>query len=192
MDMGWTWTSKRQGMKIVDFFKQEFGGNNFEVLDCAVVDMTTAYIALRVPTGEVVAYVASIGYNSHDYYNFGYNDYGESSGPFKSRCPERILDLLTDFPEYWSQGSKESAQRWRTRCREHIARRKAQPRLSKGMIIKTRAPIEFGRGGWKLDTFKVEDGRRRIFTVPGDVSGMRYQVRRNTLLDVGFDVLQSA
>ena len=60
-------------------------------------------------------------------------------GPYYYDCPERILDLLTP-------PTSESASEWRAKCREAIERRKARPRISKGMTIEFTHPLHFTDG----------------------------------------------
>jgi hypothetical protein len=52
----------------------------------------------------------------------------ETMGPVESRCPERILDLLTPT-------DSEYANEWRARCRAFHAASKARPKIKVGMKL---------------------------------------------------------
>jgi hypothetical protein len=190
--MGATWTHKPKGVSIKEFFSREWNGNDFEVIDCAVVHMTTAYIAMKhKPSDTVFAYVAFLMYNPRDYFNFGYRDHAECTIPWKKECPERIMALLTeDFPPHWGEENRKNAIEWRNSCRANLERRAEMPPLSRGMVIKTRELVDFRAYG-KYDTFEVHNARRLIFTLPGNGS-QKYQIRRRTLRDIGFDVQHKA
>ena len=49
---------------------------------------------------------------------FGYKDMDEGAGPVIARCPERILDLLTETDSKWALA-------WRQRCRSTRSRVRA-------------------------------------------------------------------
>jgi len=148
--MGWTWTYKKAGESVFDFFSSRW--NNEEkredgsvilrkVLDCAVVRLKTAYLAYEIISlnrREVVACVCLLGY-SKDYYNFGFKEMDESMGPFNYDCPERILNLLTPT-------SNELAKKWRDQCREMIERKKSAPKLHIGDVLEFVEPVRFTNG----------------------------------------------
>jgi hypothetical protein len=79
-------------------------------------------------------------------------------GPFQYDCPERILKLLTPT-------SNEYAQNWRNKCWENIKRKKARPKLTKGLRIRFAEPIKFNIFGSQQE-FVVIDARRGIFESP--------------------------
>ena len=56
--MGWSSTNKPRGMTIKQFFSQEFNSTNGnKIIDCAVVNRNTAYIAYKLKNGDVVGIV---------------------------------------------------------------------------------------------------------------------------------------
>lgn len=70
--------------------------------------------------------------NRKDYFNFRYKEMSESSGPYESKCPKGILDLLTDTDD-------EFAKAWRERCYEYLKSKSNHPALGKlpiGTVIK--------------------------------------------------------
>ncbi|NHM25946.1 hypothetical protein G7K71_02755 [Desulfofundulus sp. TPOSR] len=189
--MGWTFTQKYHGESIKEFFKKEFDyrrddGRYGRVIDCAVVNLSTAYIAYEMGDGtgkrEVTAIVCLLRFvpNAPDGCNFGYKDMTENMHPYYYDCPERILKLLTPT-------DNESALRWREKCWENIRTRKARPRLVKGAVIEFTEPITF-RSGRQERTFRVIDPRRLVF----ESGGMRFKLRRSTLREREWKLVQGA
>ncbi|AEG14533.1 hypothetical protein Desku_0934 [Desulfofundulus kuznetsovii DSM 6115] len=185
--MGWTCTNKPKGMSIREFFEREFNytrddGRYGKILDCAVVNLRTAYIAYEIGDvqgkREVTAIVCALSFSPNSYYNFCYKDMSESMGPYYYDCPERILKMLTPTDHEW-------AREWREKCWERIRAKKTRPKLKRGMIIKFADSIVF-KSRRQEDTFRVEDPRRLIFS---DRWGKRYKLRRDTL-DWEFQVLE--
>lgn len=150
--MGWVYTTKRRGETVREFFEREFAGT---IVDCAVVNMRTAYIAYT-PRGmdAVVGIICLLDYRPNEALNFGYKDMDEDMGPYEAECPERILKLLTPT-------SHPAALRWRERCRANLKARAAKPKLVDGCTVKFARPIEFADGVWR-DTFRVEKQGRRV------------------------------
>ncbi len=188
--MGWTYTQKHPGESVKDFFKREFNyekedGRYGKIIDCAVVNLRTAYIAYEINTGdkkEVVALVCLLHFvpNARDGYNFGYKDMDETCGPNECDCPERILKLLTPT-------DNEYAVRWREKCWENLRNRKARPRLSKGAVIEFARPIVFN-SGWEESVFTVVDPHKLIF----ESGGVKCKLRRSTLRYNEWKLVQSA
>ena len=160
--MGWTFTHKPRGQSIEGFFKEEFAWKDHPgagVIDCVVVKFRTAYLAVRLPSGRVIAVVCLLQYRPGDYYNFGYKDIDETMGPGPAECPERILKLLTPLEEH-----EKYAREWRERCWARINARRTRPKLTDGCVIKLKHPVKFANGD-ELDTFRVHVcGRRVRFT----------------------------
>jgi len=190
--MGWVYTYKEPGKKVIDFFRKEFDfqredGHYGKVLDCAVVNMNTAYIAYEVGDAQgnrkVFAYVCLLHFvpNARDGYNFGYKDMDETMGPNECDCPERILKLLTPT-------DNEYAKKWRERCWENIRKRKTRPKLEKGMMIEFNYPLSFS-DGWEGSVFSVVDPRRLVFAAE---YGGRYRIRRSTIQRGEWKVVQPA
>lgn len=121
--MGWTYSHKPRGMKVKDFFAEEF---NFDsdratgkVLDCKVVKLRTAYLAFETVTKEdgkrtVFALVCLLHFAPRSYHNFGYKDMDEGMGPHRYDCPASILSMLTPPMNEW-------ARQWRGMCRARKA-----------------------------------------------------------------------
>lgn len=115
--MGWWWIHKPEGTKVIDFLKEEFNNDKIEIIDGSVVKFTTAYLACKIKeTGQVFALVCQLGYNRHDYFNFGYKDVDESGGPIYYECPKRILKLLTE------PAINDYAREWREKCWSRFSR----------------------------------------------------------------------
>lgn len=187
--MGWMYTYKEPGVPVIDFFRKQFDfqredGHYGKVLDCAVVNMNTAYIAYEIGDAqgnrEVIAYVCLLHYTPSYYDNFGYKDMDETMGPYQYDCPERILKLLTPT-------DNEYALQWREKCWENIRKRKAQPRLKKGMMIEFAKPIAFNNGV-EESVFTVVDPRRLIF----QNRYMKFKLHRSTLRYNEWKVIQTA
>jgi hypothetical protein len=165
--MGWTYVYKPKNKSIREFFEERFNyednGKYGKVLDCAVVNLKTAYIAYEIGDTqgkrEVIAVVCALNFAPNSYYNFGYKDMDETMGPYLYDCPERILKLLTPTEHEW-------AKEWREKCWERIRAKKARPRLKKGMVIKFADSIVF-RSGKEEDTFRVVDPRKLTFESAG-------------------------
>ncbi len=159
--MGWTFTHKSKHQSVLDFFRERWNNDKCEVLDCAVVQRLTAYMAIRntMPDGSkyVFAAVCLLAYRPRDEFNFGFKDMDESMEPFSYDCPERILKLLTELP-YFS----EHAKAWRAACWANLERRKAAPKLACGIMIKTAEPVKFN-SGISESFFTCQEPRRLIF-----------------------------
>lgn len=124
--MGWTTLHKPSYMSVKDFFRNEFFHDNEvssgKIIDDAIVSFNTYYAAyehINKDTNErnVTALVVLIDYRGDNQYNFGYKDMSEDCGPFYTKCPERILDKLTE-------SVNEYANSWRVACREYHRKRK--------------------------------------------------------------------
>lgn len=130
------------------------------VLDSAIVAAREYYAAVEhtFPDGtrEVWCAVFMLQFvpMAQDGMTFGYKDMDETCGPVIARCPERILDLLTDT-------QSEYAKAWRQRCREYHARRKACPKLQPGMRLRVTNENVPTIGGVPVREVKVLDGGRK-------------------------------
>ncbi|MEW5934772.1 MAG: hypothetical protein AB1816_14450 [Bacillota bacterium] len=189
--MGWMFVEKVPGQSIREFFTEEMGGRYSDgsvgrVLDCAVVNMTEAYIAYERawPDGrrEVSAIVCLLVFRPRDEFNFGYKDMGEEMHPYYYNCPERILKLLTPT-------DNKNALEWRQKCWENLRARQARPKLRKGMVIRFEEPVRFRNGDVESE-FRVLDPRRLLMT---DRSGWnRYKLRRWLLEEKAWEVVGQA
>lgn len=163
--MGWLYTNKPKGESVKDFFSKQFTFEtdrySSKLLECAVVKMRTAYMAieqvLKVDGARTVfAVVCFLHYAPKDYNNFGYKDMDETMGPYAYDCPEKILKLLTPT-------DNEYARNWREKCWLKINDKKSRPKVKVGDVIKFDTPIQFTNGDL-LDTFQVIDLKRNIFS----------------------------
>lgn len=186
--MGWMYVYKPKTMSIREFFEERFNyseenGRYGKILDCAVVNLRTAYIAYEIGDAqgkrEVIAIVCALDYNPKSDCNFGYKDMDETMGPYLYDCPERILKLLTPTDH-------EYAKKWREKCWENIRKRKDRPMLKKDAVIEFSSPIHF-RGGWKESVFTVIDPRRLIFRSRG---GTMCRIRRSTIQHGDWKIIQ--
>ena len=66
---------------------------------------------------KIFAGVCLTSVDNSDWHNFSYKDMDESVGPFESKCPNSILNLLTET-------KYEYANEWRERCRKYNAKPK--------------------------------------------------------------------
>ncbi len=186
--MGWMFVNKPYNVTTKEFLKKEFtwereDGLYCRVLDCAVVHLCEAYLAIERgdATGpkEVFAVVCLLQYRPNDYYNFGYKDMDEDMHPYHYNCPERILKLLTptDNP---------SAKEWREECWKRLRKRKERPRLQKGKVIQFEEPIPFSSGR-RESTFRIEDPRRLWVS---DRHGWRYKLSRWVIERLPYRILE--
>jgi hypothetical protein len=161
--MGWTFTHKEPGVKVVDFFREEFEydkpteGRSWKVLDCAAYT-SVAYLAMERVEGDkrkVYAEVCLLRYRPRDEYNFGYKDMSEVMRPYRAGCPERILKLLTPT-------DSEGANEWRAECWENIGKAKERAGLKPGTVVEFSEPILF-RNGNSFTIFRAADPKRGIF-----------------------------
>ena len=144
--MGWITTYKPKGEPILGFFQRngvlrwsDDNPNTYRVLDHALVNMSTFYAAVEQvnkATGErrVWAAVVLVRFDNRSTYyrgdhNFGWKDMDESCGPYETKCPERILKLLTPT-------DNEYALSWRKACWANIEKRKARKNLPVGTVLK--------------------------------------------------------
>ena len=166
--MGWTFTNKPKGETIKDFFTKEFTQNGRTgVIDCAVVNRRTAYIAYKPFSGDskVFAIVCVLDYRPRDYYNFGYKDMDESMGPCESECPARILNLLTPTDHPYAKA-------WRERCIANLEKKTSAPKVKVGDTIMFSTPLSF-TSGLKESVFIVTDPRSSVFI---SYSGGRFRI----------------
>jgi hypothetical protein len=140
--MGWTSTYKSKDESMLSFFKKgpfHWSPNSpykYEILDTALVCLSEYYVAVKrtekeTGTSEVFALIFLIKLFKPDNWghNISYKDMDETMGPRCTRCPERILDLLTPTDSVYAND-------WRIACRERIAARKARLKIVEGFKLK--------------------------------------------------------
>ena len=163
--MGWMTMHETRTAK--QFFTDMYANEpNVEIVDIAIKNFRTAYIAVR---NKVKGYVYCQTYLIHrapkSYENFGYKPVSEFCGPNTIDCPKKILDKLTPIEEIakiddLGEKSFEWAKNWREECLKSIETAK---KLSKGVVIKMDEPIEFTSGA-SFQYFK-KDGRKWLAIV---------------------------
>ena len=176
--MGWTFSHRDRGISNKKWFEDQFSFENERikstVLECAST-LNVAYLAVEhIHKGDgerdVHAYVILTRWVRGDWYNFGQKEMSECSGPWRTRCPAKVLDLLTPTDDKY-------ALEWRAKCRDNLAKRKARPRLSEGAVIRLPRKIKFTNGD-KLDTFVVRYPRNLSVT---GLNGLWYGLTREVL-----------
>jgi len=175
--MGWTYTYKPKNESVFEFFQRRFNytkynGSYGKVIDCAVVNLRTAYLAYECYSPEngrvVVAIVCLLDYVPNDPYNFGYKDMEECCGPYEAECPERILRLLTPTESEW-------AQKWRDACWKNLANKKV--RLTRGRKVRSPQPIYFTNGE-SYQVFTVVNAKDKLFrTEDGKIVKIKSKVK---------------
>ena len=168
--MGYLSTSQRNGIKESNFafFSRRFNwcnasDNYGKVIACASF-LTEIYMAYEVQQPgkekEVTALICKIDWvpKSKDGHTFGYKDMSESCGPCQTRCPERILKLLTPTEDKYAQD-------WRKECWDNIQKAKERPRFKPDDIIEFASPIGF-TNGTKYTRFKVEMVHPKLRLIP--------------------------
>lgn len=135
--MGWDFQHRERGTSNADFMAANLG-EGYDMLASATVG-GTFYAAVRRPDGLVEAFVTLTKWVPRDYFNFGKKDMTEAWGPVETRCPDRILDLLSPVellfgvPEYETEttstgtylrgkNSAAWAEHWRLQCRKYNER----------------------------------------------------------------------
>jgi len=147
--MGWT-CMPREGRTVKEILTAACMPH--KVLDMAIVNRSTAYVACELPYG-VAALVFLLRYK-REFYDFCYKDMDESMGPAERDCPERILRLLTAEPVGYAKG-------WREKCWSNVERKK---KILLGKSFKLESPTRFGDGvyrqsfvHYKYNNFKCLD-----------------------------------
>ena len=121
--MGWTYTYKRKGQSIEDFFKERWENDHFKILKCRTYFRRELYMlctAIPKDGGPATNFAAMclIHFCPRDRdYNFGYKDMDQSCGPNYYNCPDEILDAI-------SPTDSENANNWIAACRENNAVKK--------------------------------------------------------------------
>jgi hypothetical protein len=168
--MGYLSTSRRNGIKEsnFDFCSREFNSikasdDYGKVIACASF-LTEIYLAYEVQRpGEekiVTALICKIDWEprNKEGHTFGYKEMSEDCGPCQTRCPERILKLLTPTENKYAQD-------WRNECWENIKKAKERPRFKPGDIIEFATAIGFSNGT-KYTRFKVEKVHPKLRLLP--------------------------
>ena len=159
--MGWTSIHKRSGVSVKEVLEKEFNydhpaeGRSGKVIACSA-NWTTAYLAYEIKSPEkgreVIAIVCHIHHTPRalDGYNFTYKDVSESMGPYQTRCPKTILNLLTPTTEKYALD-------WRKACWDRIEKKANAPKVKEGDWVKFKESLSF-RSGVVTDTLQWVKG----------------------------------
>jgi hypothetical protein len=160
--MGWLFSNNFNPNRRIELDKQFTWASETarcRVLKSAMVG-TTYYAAIEYTieeTGERKVFAAVALTEASRDGGWGYKDMDETVGPYETRCPASILDLL-------SPTDNQYALEWRQRCREYIARKKAAPKPVAGAIVtygghqyRLDCPAPKASLGWHVT--RVSDGR---------------------------------
>jgi len=155
--MGWTSLNKQRGLTTGEWFRKEYQlGENYELLDIAIVHRQEVYMAIKdLRTANVVALIFLVRYG-RGYYNFSYKDMDEFCGPVVYNCPERILNMLTPLTGELDRHGY--AREWRRKCKERIERLKTLPKITNGTVIDIGREVKFTNGS--SQRYFIRDGRR--------------------------------
>lgn len=131
------WMSFKLNKPVKQWFIENWS-ENYEVLDCALVNRSVMYGAiLNRKTGDVFCSVYLTRWDNRG--NFSYKPMTEHVGPVSVDCPERIFKMLTPINESDSGYSKE----WRERVEKY---HNTKNKIKGDVLIKTNAPIKFSNG----------------------------------------------
>ena len=192
--MGWLFRHRPSSESVKAFLQKHINCENehgtMEALDIAIVQRTTAYVALRATLKGKPACVLGGVYllqYARGFNNLGIKELEESVEPFSYDCPERILRILTplDAPEFLAIFSSEdksvaieNAGRWREKCWANIQSRKRLAGLKPGMRL--RHPTGISYGGVLVKEFVILDPRTTV--VAGPQGYGRYRLRKAMML----------
>jgi len=165
--MGWT-CMPRQGRTVKEILKAACMPH--KVLDIAIVNRSTAYIACEIPGTGVAALVFLLQYRRDDY-DFCYKDMDESMGPCECDCPERILNLLTAEPVGY-------AKEWRERC---WARLRMRRRILSGEKFSLALPLKFSDGVYRQNFVHEKSNKFKCLD-----TGVIVSIRKTALQNVMF------
>jgi hypothetical protein len=158
--MGSIGCHRQKGLSDKEFFEGEY---EMEILDTSriggVIYAAAKHRKLTMMSepGEVFALVMPFTFDRNGY--FVWKEQDETCGPYDTRCPDRILDLLTET-------DSGNAKDWRAACRAHNdqerAAREHAKKVTQGTVIRLAEALTFSNGG-KYDTFRYS-GKRNGFT----------------------------
>jgi hypothetical protein len=136
--MGTTSTYKSKYEKTKDFLERDvlrWSSDEFDykVLDGGVSNFSTYYGAVEKTSKksgerEVFAVIILVRFNRSQEYNFSYKAMDETEGPYQTKCPEKILKLLTPT-------NNKHANDWRKACWDRINDKKNRPKIEKDMVL---------------------------------------------------------
>ena len=179
--MGWTFMHRERGQTTKAILQMEMGSG---LIDVATVSPQVSYGAYKTDRG-VIGITILTQYRKNDPYNFGYKDIDEGMGPVESKCPQRILKLLSPLEDVYVPGTHnyenyESAKCWRERCQNNLTTKPLS--FNAGDTVTFKELIKF-RDGSELKEFVVVSKRPLRFK---DTKGLgrQYRIPRSRLADI--------
>lgn len=194
--MGWTTLATTLSPK--EYFTNYINKcEGLELVDIAVVNLRTVYMAVRVIELDYVYCLVYLIHNSPKaVFNFGYKDMSEFCGPNAYDCPKRILDVLTPLDKIkqlepdFGDNSFEWAKNWREEnLRVQTKGTELTKALRKGKIIKSNILIKFGNH-YHIQYFRKEG--RKIFGIInyGEKNQFEIQVRFRGMKNYDFEIIE--
>jgi hypothetical protein len=185
--MGWTFSNKEKNVSVKAFFEKMYNSDAIRVLDCKVVGIKTAYLAIEstpyAGPRMVFALVCLLDYQNGRHFNFGYKDMDETMWPNEAKCPQSIFDLLTPT-------DNENAINWRNECIKNACKNTELKSLKAGDVIKFERTFSFGKYGKNASTFKLIDKKKNYFySVDLNID---VKLRKSNLLDNPWTIVKGA
>lgn len=144
--MGWTECHKPSGTSYRKFFQE---GLNGTIIDSHTVHGVFYGAVKSNDDGRVSAIVVLVKPLRDKYLNFGYKWMDETVHPYYYRCPDRILNIL-------SETDNEYALEWRAKCKLN---NKSISDVKEGTVIQFENVLSFNNGV-KLNTFRYVKGNK--------------------------------
>lgn len=159
------WSTRKQGVSAIDFFKDELDDDENVVLDVAA-SLHVAYIAYGTPAGVTCLVAETRWITQYALDEFSYSLEGEWGSPYPAKCPARILKLLTPIEQLFEDEYKaRRAADWRARCEAELERRKKQPKVPRGALVRFDPPLKT-KSGQQLEILRYR--RHSSFEDPAD------------------------
>jgi len=185
--MGWMWTKRSKGETHEEFFvrtgvlRWNVPGVTYRVLKSSTVN-NTFYAAVERTEGpkrQVFAVIILIRWDPRAKYrnNFGYKDMDETEGPYEARCPDAILDLLTET-------GSEYAKAWRERCRRWNEVKARTQRWTGPILLQEALHLQSRDGDIRELEIVCKASRRGYLiarSLGPDLIGQEFQVRKSFL-----------
>lgn len=175
--MGTTVWHKAKGVKALAEIKAHLGPEFMAKVVASTATFAAVFMAARIDKpsdwllrvyepeadGSVIALeVFKLSVRRGEYYNFGYKDMSETSGPYGLEAPLSILAKCSKLKPV-VEGSPDAlkwATEYRARCSKAAAAKAFKRRLKPGVKVTLAAPVTF-RNGKSLGEFTVDRARVR-------------------------------
>ncbi len=162
--MGWTYFEKPQNVSkwFAEQLTWETDTKINRCLKTGILERKEAYAAvesINKETGEREVWAATflLNYTREAGYNFGYKDMTEHMGPYITRCPKSILELLTPT-------DNEYANQWRQSCRDYHAVRDRNRSVEVADLLMLEDTITLTTGV-QVNLIQVHDKKKGHFLV---------------------------